>query len=109
MWTRKAAASARPGGVDLNDGGKYFNTWHIHNVFLHVGVEMGWIAMGALILIAFRVLARRTTHSASTAAAAQQNPSSSSHTLRNSFSSNSLAPYNVMTAAWRWAGLPWGR
>ena len=47
--------------LDLNDGGKYFNTWHIHNVFLHVGVEMGWIAMGALILTAFRVLARRTT------------------------------------------------
>lgn len=42
--------------LDLNDGGKYFNTWHIHNAILHTGVEMGWIAMGALILIALRVL-----------------------------------------------------
>lgn len=47
--------------LDLNDGGKYFNTWHIHNVILHVGVEMGWIAMGALILIALRLLGKRTT------------------------------------------------
>lgn len=47
--------------LDLNDGGKYFNTWHIHNVIIHVGVEMGWIAMGALLLIAFRVLTKRST------------------------------------------------
>lgn len=45
--------------LDLNDGGKYFNTWHIHNVVLHVGVEMGWIAMAALVLIGFRALCRK--------------------------------------------------
>lgn len=45
--------------LDLNDGGKYFNTWHIHNIPIHVGVEMGWIAMAALLLIGIRALARR--------------------------------------------------
>lgn len=34
--------------LDLADGGIYFNTWHIHNTFLHVGVELGWAAMAAL-------------------------------------------------------------
>lgn len=45
--------------LDLNDGGKYFNTWHIHNIPIHVGVEMGWIAMVALLLIGIRALVRR--------------------------------------------------
>lgn len=45
--------------LDLNDGGKYFNTWHIHNVPLHVGVEMGWLAMAMLILAGLRALTRR--------------------------------------------------
>lgn len=44
--------------LDLHDGGTYFNTWHIHNAVLHVGVEMGWIAMAALVIIALRVLTR---------------------------------------------------
>ena len=44
--------------LDLNDGGKYFNTWHIHNVVIHVGVEMGWIAMAALVLIGVRALTK---------------------------------------------------
>ena len=26
--------------LNLADGDKYFNTWHIHNVLIHVGVEM---------------------------------------------------------------------
>lgn len=37
--------------LDMADGGTYFNTWHIHNSLLHVGVEMGWIAMAALIFL----------------------------------------------------------
>ena len=37
--------------LDIADGGTYFNTWHIHNSLLHVGVEMGWIAMAALIFL----------------------------------------------------------
>ncbi|MCI8418420.1 MAG: O-antigen ligase family protein [Lachnospiraceae bacterium] len=36
--------------LDLNDGGKYFNTWHIHNIPIHIGVEMGWIAMAMVVL-----------------------------------------------------------
>lgn len=32
-------------GLDYSDGGKYFNTWYIHNAFLHVGVEVGVLAM----------------------------------------------------------------
>ena len=47
--------------LDLNDGGKYFNTWHIHNVVLHVGVEMGWIAMAALAVVLLRLLGRRSS------------------------------------------------
>lgn len=47
--------------LDLSDGGKYFNTWHIHNVPLHVGVEMGWIAMAMLILAALRALGKGKT------------------------------------------------
>lgn len=42
---------------DLRDGGKYFATWHIHNVPLHLAVETGWpaaIAMTALPLLALQ-------------------------------------------------------
>lgn len=35
--------------LDMNDGGKFFNTWHIHNVPIHIGVEMGLIAMGLVV------------------------------------------------------------
>lgn len=45
--------------LDLDDGGKYFNTWHIHNVPVHIGVEMGWIAMTALILVGIRALCKK--------------------------------------------------
>lgn len=54
--------------LDLHDGGKYFNTWHIHNVPLHVGVETGWIAMAALCLAGLRALDRRKPLRAMTAA-----------------------------------------
>lgn len=47
--------------LDMNDGGKYFNTWHIHNIPIHIGVEMGWIAMAMIVLIGLRVLFRKTT------------------------------------------------
>lgn len=40
--------------LNLSDGDKYFNTWHIHNVLIHAGVEFGWIAMAMLILIVIR-------------------------------------------------------
>lgn len=37
--------------LNLQDGDIYFNTWHIHNVLIHVGVEFGWVAMGMLVLV----------------------------------------------------------
>lgn len=40
--------------LNLHDSSKYFNTWHIHNVFIHVGVEQGWIALAMLLIIAVR-------------------------------------------------------
>lgn len=45
--------------LDLNDGGKYFNTWHIHNIPIHIGVEMGWIAMGAVIFVGVRAFQKK--------------------------------------------------
>lgn len=47
--------------LDLNDGGKYFNTWHIHNIPIHIGVEMGWIAMAMVILIGLCALCKKKT------------------------------------------------
>lgn len=44
---------------DYADGGTYFNTWHIHNAFLHVGVELGLVAMIALIVVAVRFFMKR--------------------------------------------------
>lgn len=41
-------------GLNLADSDPYFNTWHIHNAFLHTGVELGWLAMALLILITVR-------------------------------------------------------
>ncbi|MCI8865293.1 MAG: hypothetical protein HFG60_08400 [Lachnospiraceae bacterium] len=40
--------------LNLYDGDKYFNTWHIHNVLIHIGVELGWIAMAMLAAAAVR-------------------------------------------------------
>lgn len=45
--------------LDLNDGGKYFNTWHIHNIPIHIGVEMGWIAMAMVVLMGLRALCKK--------------------------------------------------
>lgn len=45
--------------LDLNDGGTYFNTWHIHNIPIHVGVEMGWFAMAMVIFLGFRALSKK--------------------------------------------------
>lgn len=40
--------------LNMYDGDKYFNTWHIHNTLIHVGVEFGWGAMAMLALSVFR-------------------------------------------------------
>lgn len=45
--------------LNLYDGDKYFNTYHIHNAFLHVGVELGLPAMAMLILTAVRGFQKR--------------------------------------------------
>lgn len=45
-------------GLDMQDGGKYFNTWHIHNAPLHMAVETGWLTAAALILMAVRFFRR---------------------------------------------------
>lgn len=45
-------------GVDYSDGGIYFNTWYIHNAFLHVGVEVGIVVMVCMICIPVRYLIR---------------------------------------------------
>lgn len=42
-------------GLDQADGGTFFNTWHIHNMFLHVGAELGLAAMCALLAAACRL------------------------------------------------------
>lgn len=45
-------------GLDMLDGGKYFNTWHIHNVPLHMAVETGWLSAAALVFAAVRFFRR---------------------------------------------------
>lgn len=45
--------------LNMADGDTYFNTWHIHNIPLHIGVELGWIAMAAAVLLIFRALGKR--------------------------------------------------
>lgn len=45
--------------LNLADADTYFNTWHIHNVPLHLGVELGWVALAAVLLIIFRTLSKK--------------------------------------------------
>ncbi len=45
--------------LNLLDSDKYFNTWHIHNSLLHIGVESGWIAMAMLVIIVVRVFKKK--------------------------------------------------
>ena len=46
---------------NLYDSSKYFNTWHIHNVLIHIGAELGWIALAMLVLIAVCVYRKKNT------------------------------------------------
>ena len=39
---------------DMADGGLYFNTWYIHNTLIHIGVEVGLIAMATLVIMIYR-------------------------------------------------------
>ena len=45
--------------LNLADSDTYFNTWHIHNIPLHIGVEMGWLALAAVLMIIFRTLRKK--------------------------------------------------
>ena len=40
--------------LNLYDDDMYFNTWHIHNIFVHVGVELGLAALSMLVIAAIR-------------------------------------------------------
>lgn len=46
--------------LNMMDCDHYFNTWHIHNVLLHAGVEFGWIAMALLVLLAVRAFRKKS-------------------------------------------------
>lgn len=39
---------------NLYDGDKYFGTWHIHNFLIHIGVELGLIAMAMVVIVILR-------------------------------------------------------
>ncbi len=45
--------------LNLYDSDKYFNTYHIHNVFVHVAVELGFFAMGMLLIITLRCFLKK--------------------------------------------------
>ncbi|MCI8609621.1 MAG: O-antigen ligase family protein [Firmicutes bacterium] len=45
--------------LNLYDSDTYFNTYHIHNVFIHVGVELGMIAMALLFAVVVRYYIKR--------------------------------------------------
>lgn len=45
--------------LNLADSDTYFNTNHIHNLFIHAGVEFGIVAMVALAVIAVRCFVKR--------------------------------------------------
>lgn len=45
--------------LNMLDTDPYFNTWHIHNVFVHVGVELGLPALAMLIVAMVRHLCKK--------------------------------------------------
>ncbi|MCI8648824.1 MAG: hypothetical protein HFG20_01770 [Anaerotruncus sp.] len=46
--------------LNLYDADTYFNTYHIHNVLLHVGVELGLAAMLMLLVVIVRYYYKKT-------------------------------------------------
>lgn len=48
-------------GVNLLDDDKYYNTWYIHFVWLHVGVELGVPAMMVFTALSYSGLRRKST------------------------------------------------
>ena len=45
--------------LNMLDTDPYFNTWHIHNVFVHVGVELGLPALAMLTVAMVRHLCKK--------------------------------------------------
>ena len=45
--------------LNYADGDKYFNTWHIHNIPIHMAVEFGIFAVLVLVIIFTRVLLKK--------------------------------------------------
>lgn len=45
--------------LNLADADKFFNTSHIHNMFIHTGVELGLVAMAMLLVITVRCFRKK--------------------------------------------------
>lgn len=45
--------------LNLRDADTYFNTWHIHNIPIHIAVELGLPALAALLVIAVRTYQKK--------------------------------------------------
>lgn len=45
--------------LNLGDADPYFNTWHIHNIPIHIAVELGLPALAALVVLAVRVYRKK--------------------------------------------------
>ncbi len=41
--------------LNLYDSDMYFNTWHIHNSLIHIGVELGLVALLMMVIIIIRI------------------------------------------------------
>ena len=54
--------------LNLADADPYFNTWHIHNIPIHVAVELGLPALAALAVLTVRVFQKKGKNRAGFAA-----------------------------------------
>ena len=45
--------------LNLRDADPYFNTWHIHNIPIHIAVELGLPALAALVVIVIRAYRKK--------------------------------------------------
>ena len=45
--------------LNLGDADPYFNTWHIHNIPIHIAVELGLPALAALVVLVVRVYRKK--------------------------------------------------
>ena len=50
--------------LNFHDSDKYFNTWHIHNIPIHVAAELGIIALILLVVIFIRAVAKKENRNA---------------------------------------------